>query len=74
MKIRQLNIWNNLGNIYVDIKRGTDLRGKKYRSPTFASMQRLERTLNDWHWTNGGNIRTTLGTTFVALHCYPSYK
>ena len=74
MKIRQLNIWNNSGKVYVHIKRGTDLEGKKYFSPTFASMNRLERVLNDWHWKNGGHIRTTLGTTFTGLHCYPNYK
>ena len=74
MKIRQLNIWNNPGKVYVHIKRGTDATGKFYHSPTFSSMQRLERTLNDWHWTDGGNIRTTLATEFTALHCYPNYK
>ena len=74
MKIRQLNIWNNPYNIYVNIKRGDDRIGKRYNSPTFSSMRRLERVLNDWHWTNGGNIRTTLSTNFTAFHCYPNYK
>ena len=74
MKIRQLNIWNNGGTIYVDIKRGTDFRGKKYYSPTFSSMNRLERVLNNWNYSNGGHIRTSLGTVFTALHCYPNYK